>query len=268
MNELLSKNIAVIGAGNIGKILIERLLQAGLPHDHLVVCDADGPRAQSAAGQYDLRPVSLSDEGICGANLLLVAVPPKAILGLLCMLSRWLCPKEVELIISFAAGVPLDKLEEAAGGNIPVVRVMPNAPSLVGKGMNPVAYGKRVSVAGKALTGELLALLGETIVVEDSQMNACVGLSGAAMRSVLPALEGMIQAGEEAGLSPAEARRVAAQVTLGTAGLLLETDLTIDQIKALTPMQTVDEAAIARLYLEAARSAKEKIDELQKKIVA
>ncbi len=266
MSALLSKQIAVIGAGNIGRILVGRLMGAGLPPEYLVVCDTDGQRAQSVAEPYGLRPVSLPDEAICGANILLITVPPKAILELLCTLSKWLCPKE--LVISFAAAVPLEKLEAAAGGKIPMVRVMPNAPSLVGKGMNPVAYGKRVSPQGRALTEELLALLGESLAVQDEQMNACVGLSGAAMRSVLPALEGMIQAGEEFGLPTAEARRLAAQVALGTASLLLETDLTVDQIKALTPMQTIDEPAVAGLYLEAARRAKEKIDELQEKITA
>jgi pyrroline-5-carboxylate reductase len=88
------------------------------------------------------------------------------------------------------------------------------------------------------------------------------------MRSVLPVLEGMTQAGLEAGLAAAEARRVAAQVMLGTAALVLETGLSFEEIKALTPMQTVDETRLSQLFLEAAQGAKAKVDRLQQKLEA
>ena len=112
----------------------------------------------------------------------------------------------------------------------------------------------------------VLAILGDTIEVQDEQINWCVGLSGAAMRSLLPVLEGMTQAGIEAGLSPADARRVAAQVMRGTAALALETELSFADLKALTPMQTVDETAVAQLFYDAASNAKEKMDTMQRKL--
>jgi pyrroline-5-carboxylate reductase len=87
------------------------------------------------------------------------------------------------------------------------------------------------------------------------------------MRSLLPALEGMAQAGIEAGLTPEASRRVAAQVMLGTAALVLETGLSLEQIKMLTPMQTVDEPVVAAQFLEAARAAQAKIDSNQRKLM-
>jgi pyrroline-5-carboxylate reductase len=132
--------------------------------------------------------------------------------------------------------------------------------------MNPVAYGQRVTPEGRALAEAILAFLGETIEVGDELMNWCVGLSGAAMRSLMPALEGMTQAGVEASLPEKDARRVAAQVMLGTAALALQTDLSFDEIKALTPMQTVDEAMLFKLFLEAARAVREKMAGAQSKI--
>ena len=147
-----------------------------------------------------------------------------------------------------------------------VARVMPNAPSLVGQGMNPVAFGASVTPEARALIEAVLTTLGDTIEVRDEQMNWCVGLTGAAMRSVLPVLEGMTQAGVEAGLSAAEARRVAAQLMAGTAAVALQTGLSFEEIKALTPMQTIDEMQVAELFVEAARNARVKIDQLQQKL--
>jgi len=95
----------------------------------------------------------------------------------------------------------------------------------------------------------------------------CKGwLAGAAMRSVLPVLEGMTQAGIDAGLSEADARRVAGQIVLGTAALALQTDLSFDKLKALTPVETVNEPAVAQLFREAARTAKEKMERAQEKL--
>jgi hypothetical protein len=59
---------------------------------------------------------------------------------------------------------------------------------------------------------------------------------------------------------------MAAQVMLGTAALVLESKLTFEEIKCLTPMQTVDESALSQTFVEAAHAAKDKIDRLQQKL--
>jgi len=264
VSSLRTKRFAVVGAGNIGKILLSRLLASGVPTENLMIYDSDVGRASDAASQFGVHPSSLSEKAADSADVVLAAVPPKSVLDLLAATGQWLRPGQ--LVISFAAAIPLSRLESVLPPDVMVARVMPNAPSLVGQGMNPVAFGQRVTPEGRALVEVVLDCLGETIEVNDGLMNWCVGLSGAAMRSLLPALEGMTQAGIEAGLSAEDARRVAAQAMLGTAAVVLQTELSFEEIKSLTPMQTVDEAAVAKTYLEAARAAKEKIDQAQRKI--
>lgn len=264
MKMLSDKHLAVIGAGNIGRILIERLLASGVPVGQVVVCDVDPLQGQDAAAWFGVQYISLKDRRTCTADALLIATPPKAVAEILSIISGRLRPGQV--IISFAAIVPLEKLVALVPPGVAVVRVMPNAPSKVGDGMNPVAYGDLLTEADRELVDLVLAALGRTIVVNDDQMNWCVGLTGAAMRSLLPVLEGMAQAGIEARLSNGEARKVAAAVMRGTAELALQNKLTWAELKALTPMQTVDEAAVARTFYEAARAAKEKMDSAQQKL--
>lgn len=265
MSALRDKRLAVIGAGNIGRILLARLGATGVPADRLAVCDSDPAKAQAAAAQFGVRTGSLADPAVCEADLLLLAPAPKAVPEVVQALTG--CLRAGQVVVSFAAAIPLVRLEKLVPPGVAVVRVMPNAPSLVGQGMNPAAYGASVTPEARAMVEAVLGALGETIEVRDDQMNWCVGLSGAAMRSVLPVLEGMTQAGIEAGLPAEAARRVAAQVMLGTAALALQTDLSFDAIKALTPMQTVDEAAVAQTFLDAARAAKAKIDGMQQKLM-
>jgi len=262
---LSEKNLAVIGAGNIGHILLERLRAAGVPNDHLVVCDSDKSRANAVAERFGIRSVILADEGACGADAILIAVSPRSVSDVIHTFSSWVCP--CRLVISFAAAVPLANIEALLHPGTPVARIMPNAPSLIGQGMNPVAYGSSMTPQARELVEAILAVLGETIVVSDDQMNWCVGLTGAAMRSLLPALEGMTRAGIEAGLPEKDARRVAAQVMKGTAVLALHTDLSFDEIKTLTPMQTVDEEEVSQVFHDSARGAQEKIAQFQKKVI-
>jgi pyrroline-5-carboxylate reductase len=263
--DIREKRLAVIGAGNIGQILLERLIRAGVPVDHLVVSDRDPEKANSVGDLFGIRPTLLADEAICAADAILIAVPPKSVIQVLQTFAGWVCP--CRLVISFAAAVPLAFLEKNIRPGTPVVRVMPNAPSLVGEGMNPVTYSASVTPEARELVEAILAAFGQTLVVRDDQMNWCVGLSGAVMRSLLPVLEGMIQAGVEAGLVQDEARKVAGQVMQGTAALVLRTDLSLEQIKGLTPMQTIDEAAVAQIFYDAALQAKEKMDEYQNKLI-
>ncbi len=262
---LSEKHLAVIGAGNIGQILHERLRAAGVPADHLVVCDSDPARAGAMAEKHGVRTVSLNDEAACAAEAILIVTSPKAVSEVLGALSARLRPGQV--VVSFASAVPLSRLETLLPPGVAVVRVMPNAPSLVGQGINPVAYAAGVTAEARELVEAILSTLGESVEVDDEQMNWCVGLTGAAMRSVLPALEGMTRAGVEAGFAEAEARRLAAHVMLGAAALVLERGLSFDEIKALTPMQTVDEEAVSQVFMEAARGAQEKMEQFQNKLM-
>jgi pyrroline-5-carboxylate reductase len=264
MNALLGKRIAIVGVGNIGRILLERLTISGMPTDGLVICDCDPARAQEVSSRFGPRASLLTDETLCASDVFLLAAPPKAILEIIKALAPSLHPGQV--VVSFAAAFPLSWLEALVPTGTAVVRVMPNAPSLMGKGINPVAYGSNVPPEARTLVEAVLPTLGEAFEVRDEQMNWCVGLTGAAMRSMLPALEGMTQAGVEAGFAEEEARNMAAKVMLGTATLVLESGLSFDEIKSMTPMETVDETTLRRIFSDAARAVKEKTDRLQQKL--
>jgi pyrroline-5-carboxylate reductase len=75
VNTLRTKHLAVIGAGNIGSILLTRLLAAGVLPDNLVVCERDEARADTVASQFGVRPISLNSEAACTADAILVVIP-------------------------------------------------------------------------------------------------------------------------------------------------------------------------------------------------
>lgn len=90
MRALSDKHLAVIGAGNIGRILIKRLLAAGVPARQMVVCDADPLCGQDAAAWFGVQHVSLTDRGTSSADALLIATPPKAVAEVLATIAGYL----------------------------------------------------------------------------------------------------------------------------------------------------------------------------------
>lgn len=266
MKALRDKRIAVIGVGNVGRMLLERMRIMGVYANQMVVCDSDPERARAAAEPVGACVIDLSQPDHCEADLWLLCTDPKAILPVIELLVPRL--KAGDVVVSFAAAVPLISLESRLPNYVSVIRLMPNMPSLVGRGMNPVCFSINTSPQAKAMVLELLDHLGHTVEVQDEQMNWCVGLSGAAMRSVLPAIEGLIRAGIDAGFSEEDSRLIAAQVVMGTAGLVKHTDMPLIELKALTPMETVDESQVEQIYYQAAVGAKKKIDRLQEKIIS
>jgi pyrroline-5-carboxylate reductase len=245
-------------------MLLDQLRLMGVQARNLMVCDSDPERARATAEYMGCDVLDLEHPAGCAADLWLLCTGPKAILTVIEKLTPLL--RAGDVLVSFAAGVPLQTMEARVPESVSIARVMPNMPSLIGEGMNPVCFSENASEKARAMVYELLAQLGQTIEVRDEQMNWCVGLSGAAMRSVLPAIEGMVRAGVEAGLPEQDARLAAAQVFMGTAGLVKETSLSFAQIKALTPMETLDEALVEDLFYQTVVGAKEKMDRLQEKI--
>ncbi len=264
MATLKMGQFAIIGAGNVGKMLLERLRIMGVPANALWVYDTDMNRAQAVAASVGATVFELAKNMPPRVTVWLLCSGPKTIVPLIEQLRPFIKPGDT--LISFAAAVPLTKIEALVPEQVNVARIMPNMPSLVGRGMNPVSFSERATKESRELVFDLLEALGGTIEVLDEQMNWCAGLSGAAMRSVLPVIAGLIRAGIEAGFNDTDARLIAAQVVLGTASLVKHTTMDLEEIKSLTPMETIDEALVEELFYESVIATKEKIQALQKKI--
>jgi pyrroline-5-carboxylate reductase len=133
--------------------------------------------------------------------------------------------------------------------------------------MNPVCFSERTDQETRDLIFELLNCLGETLEIPDNLMNSAVGLSGAAIRSVLPTMEGMVRAGIDAGFSEEQSRILVSQSFLGVAALVKEGKLPIQELKKLTPMETLTEPLVDQIFYDATAGANEKINALQQKIL-
>src|SRR5689334_1722336 len=128
--------IACIGAGQMAEALIGGLLSANIAEAADVwVTDPNEERRGLIKQRFGVHVGVKNDEAAKWAQIVLLAVKPQVLNGLLSDLSSSLSGR---LIISIAAGIPIQYLVDRLPAGVPVVRVMPNAPAMVREGMSAV----------------------------------------------------------------------------------------------------------------------------------
>ena len=214
--------IAFIGGGNMAEALIRGLLEAGIAKaGSICVSDVVAARLTHLRRRYHVRTTADNAEAAGRADILFLAVKPQNMEEALDAVAPGL--KDSCLVVSIMAGVPTEKIEQRLGGKGRVVRVMPNAAALVGKGAAGVAGGKRARRRDVETVVGLLASVGRAIVVNETQMDAVTGLSGSGPAYVAVIIEALADGGVLMGLPRETALMLAAQTVSGAAAMVLET---------------------------------------------
>ncbi len=208
--------IQLVGGGQMGQALLGGLLAAGTcPADQVVVVEIDPDRRAELTGRF--AGVRVTDRPV-PAQGLIVATKPAGVAAAVAAAVE----VGVERIVSIAAGVSTASIEAAAQVEVPVVRAMPNTPSMVGAGAAAIAGGRHAGEADLAWAESVLGAVGTVVRVPESALDAVTGLSGSGPAYVFLVAEAMIDAGVDAGLPRDTADALVRQTLLGAARLLSE----------------------------------------------
>ncbi|WP_052466131.1 pyrroline-5-carboxylate reductase [Mobilicoccus massiliensis] len=213
--------IVFLGAGVMGGAVLSGLLEAGLPPEHVTVTDPS-EEARARWSERGVEATADNETAVEGADIVVVALKPYLVAEVLDEVAGSLGRDTV--VVSLAAGVTLATLQEHAGAQLPVVRVMPNTPALVGEGMFVVSPGAHCTDEQVATVDRLLQACGHTEVVAESMQDAATGLSGSGPAYVFYVADALIEAGVLEGLSRPVATRLAEQTLLGAATMLRDGD--------------------------------------------
>lgn len=221
-NAISTLRIAVLGAGKMGGILIDAFKENELLRSNQIMATVrNEERARSLEGRWS---VSVGTDNLAaaqGADVILLGVKPLQIADLVAQIRPALRPGKV--LISLAASVRTEVIEAAAACDIAVVRAMPNTPATVGEGMTALCGGRFCDEQALALATQMFATVGRTVVVEEKHMDAVTGLSGSGPAFLYIIIEALAEAGVNVGLPRDIATLLAAQTTLGSAKMVLET---------------------------------------------
>jgi len=217
------KKIGFIGAGNMAGALIKGLLSAKLyrPQD-IIVSDVLPTQLRKIKRAHKVNGLNDNRAVVREAQTIVLAVKPQLIDQVLAEIQPEVTNEK--LFISIAAGVPLRRLENGLGDNARVVRVMPNTPALLGKGIAVIVRGHKAKPQDEKLTLTLFRGVGEALAVKDEALlDPVTGLSGSGPAYVYLFAEALINGGVQEGLSPAVATRLAFQTIEGAVAMLKDT---------------------------------------------
>jgi pyrroline-5-carboxylate reductase len=216
------ETIAFIGGGHITRTLVAGLLAAGADASTIRVAD---PAADVRAGlerDFSVRTFVDNPAAANGADAWILCVRPDA-MRTACTELAALAQQAHPLVISVAAGVTTLQLDRWMGGEVSIVRAMPNAAAALGAGVTGLYANPQVDAGGCRRVERLLWASGETIwVTDEAKMDAVTAVSGSGPAYVFLLAESMIQAAEAEGLPHDVARSLVLQTVLGAARLLTE----------------------------------------------
>ena len=263
------RSVGVIGAGNMAEALIRGLVRG----DHVPAnrITASGPRRErldELARGYGIA-VTTDNREVAHAELVVLSVKPQILDKVLREVGAELRPGT--LVVSIAAGVDTESIEDAIAEGVRVVRAMPNTPALVGAGATAIAPGKHAGEADLATAKALFDAVGITVVLDEHHLDAVTGLSGSGPAYIFLILEALSDAGVKVGLSRRNAQRLAAQTVLGSAKMLLETDEHVGRLKdmvtspggtAIAGLHTLEEGGLRTTLINAVETATRRAREL------
>jgi pyrroline-5-carboxylate reductase len=215
--------VGFVGGGNMATALIKGFLEAALYRPgQICVSDVDAPKLAALRRRYKVATTTDNAALVRDAKIIIIAVKPQIIDAVLASMRPSVTPQK--LFVSIAAGVTSRRLEAGLGMGARVLRVMPNTPALLGKGMSVLVRSRHATAVDERLGLRLLRAVGDAVAVQDErQLDAVTGLSGSGPAYVYRFAEGLIAGGVAAGLTAALAKQLALQTLTGAAAMLRET---------------------------------------------
>lgn len=233
------RSAGFIGGGRVTRILLGGWARAGALPKRVLVHDPDQTALEA------LSAIGVSFERVpareaAGADVVFIALHPPAIAAALSDLKGTLAPGAV--LVSLAPKIPISVLANAAG-TPRVVRMIPNAPSLIGQGYNPVAYGPAVEPTIKAELERLFAPWGDAPEVDEHHLEAYAILTAMGPTYFWHQWQALREVAVGFGLATAEADRALRAMLAGSISALLETGLTPAAVMDLIPVKPLSDVA-------------------------
>lgn len=221
--------LGVIGCGKMGSALVGGIIESGICMGRdTFVHDTYAPAAEALAEKTGGQICHSNLEVVENAEIILLCVKPQGMIESLEELGTDVTDR---LLISIAAGVTIDTIESAIENRHRVIRVMPNTPSLVGRGAAGFACGKSATKEDSEWTSKLLGAVGYVCQVEESDLDAVTALSGSGPAYLFLMIESLVKAAVEQGLDPTIAKQLAAHTVAGSAEMVLQTDDSPTQLR-------------------------------------
>ncbi|UXR64978.1 pyrroline-5-carboxylate reductase [Bdellovibrio bacteriovorus] len=231
MNPLLkSQKVGFLGAGNMAQAMIKGLIEGGLPAKNIYASNRSEGKLHKLAETYHINPVSSNDELVDKCDIIILAIKPQDLLNALEPVTRSF--DEHKIVISVAAGIRMESLERYVQG-ARLARVMPNTPSLIGRGVIGYLLNDDDDGGLEATVEDLFTPLGRVIHVGDEDqfealMVSCSSGTGFVFEMMMYWQDWI----EEHGFSVEEARLMTIETFVGASLLAAQAREGVEDLQA------------------------------------
>ncbi|WP_461204826.1 pyrroline-5-carboxylate reductase [Clostridium sp. DL1XJH146] len=216
--------LGFIGCGNMGKAMIGGIINSGqLKPEEIIVSDLNEASLKAANEELGINTTTDSAALAETSEIIIVAVKPNISGIVLKQIKDKIQPST--LVVSIAAGISINFIENILGDDKKIIRTMPNTPALVNEGMTAICPNKNISDEEKDLIVNIFSGFGKAKVVGEYLIDSVIGVSGSSPAYVFMFIEAMADAAVMAGMPRADAYTFAAQAVYGSAKMVLETGM-------------------------------------------
>lgn len=262
--------LSVLGTGKMGQALVAGLLASGWRKPGEITATARTPeRIDELAERYGVETTLDNSAAVAGADVIVLAVKPQDIDALLSEIADHVTPQQI--ILSVVAAIPTSHIEARLSNHVPVVRAMPNTPSVVHEGVAGIAGGRHAEDKHVALAAEVLTHVGRVVVVAENYLDAVTAISGSGPAYFALLAEAMIEAGILLGLSREISTELVVQTMLGSAKLLRDEKMHPVELREMVTspggtttraIQVLEQSGVRAAFLNAIQAAMERSQEL------
>lgn len=215
-----NKRIAFLGGGNMAEAILGGLLAGGVSMErNVAAADVAPERRALLEEKYGIRAADVGAEAVRGADVVVLAVKPQQAAEALAAAKDSFTDRQ--LLVSICAGLPTAALERQVPAR--VVRVMPNLPALIQRGVSAICGGSRSTAADLDLAEQIFAAVGAVVRLPETRMNEVTALSGSGPGYVFAFIEAMEATAVHMGIDAATARKMAVETVRGAAELAAQT---------------------------------------------
>ncbi|MBW3593952.1 MAG: pyrroline-5-carboxylate reductase [Actinobacteria bacterium] len=262
--------LAVLGTGKMGQALVAGLLASGWRQPGEITATARSPeRISELTERYGVETTLDNSAAVAGADVIVLAVKPQDIDALLSEIADHVTPQQT--ILSVVAAIPTTHIESRLSNNVPVVRAMPNTPSVVHEGVAGIAGGRHAEDKHVAMAAEVLTHVGRVVIVPENYLDAVTAISGSGPAYFALLAEAMIEAGILLGLSREISTELVVQTMLGSAKLLRDEKMHPVELREMVTspggtttraIQVLEQSGVRAAFLNAIQAAMERSQEL------
>ena len=239
-------NIAFIGAGNMSRAIFSGMINNGYPAQQIYATGRDISKLDDLA-ELGMKVGTDNIQAVAESTVVVLGVKPQLMQEVTKTLQAT-TQQHKPLIISVAAGVTTQSIDSWLGGNLAIVRCMPNTPALVQLGASGLYANDTVTQKQKDLAQQLMEATGLALWVEtQEQLDVVTALSGSGPAYFFLLMESMIEAAVSQGLPLATAQQLALQTASGAATIAQQSDATPAQLrkKVTSPKGTTEQAILS-----------------------